>query len=73
MTPITFAVYHTNLTEDAIETVVKYTRSLNEKEWRRFLPKYQTYLEALFKSARLFHPNCKNVVLTDPDTPFDLP
>jgi hypothetical protein len=73
--PLCFVVYHTQLPEESVKTILEYTPSLkqNENEWRKALPQYNVYLKLLFTSARRFHPDCKLVVLTDASTPFDLP
>lgn len=71
-----FVIYHTELSPQGIETISNIypndPRVRWKERWKTFqkdyLPYVEEYIEIFFKSARLFHPDCKCVVLTDLST-----
>lgn len=78
MAPIAFIVYHTAISSEGIEAIARIYPEEKGVNWRRrwkkfqddYLPYVNLYIETLFKSARLFHPNCRCIVLSDQDTSF---
>lgn len=78
--PFTFIVYHTAVSDEGIEaiaTIYEENPTVNWKQrWldfkKNFFPHVDAYIELFFQSTRLTHPNCRCVLLTDLNTPFNL-
>ena len=73
---LAFVVYHTEVSPKGIEEIGKIYPKTETLDWakrwknfeRDFFPVVGTYIDIFFRSARLTHPGCKCVVLTDPST-----
>ncbi|MGA8164157.1 MAG: hypothetical protein WB791_03915 [Waddliaceae bacterium] len=78
--PIAFVIYHTDLSEKGVEAIGSTYPATFKLDWpkrwkelqKSFLPHIPEYIDLLFQSTRLCHPDCKCVVLTDRSTSLSL-
>lgn len=68
--PITFVTYYTELSKQGVERILQKFPLFRERHWESVLPYARDCIHLLFASARLSHPGCKNVILTDTATPL---
>ena len=70
---ITFFSYYGDLPKSTHQFLLENVLSFKKPEWQNFLPEQREYIEIFFQSCRLYHPDCRSVVLSDENTPFDFP
>lgn len=78
MEPFAFIVYHADISPEGIEAISNIYPEDKQVNWKArwklfqqdYLPNARLYIETLFHSVRLVHPNCRCYVLTDQDTEF---
>jgi len=76
--PIIFIVYHTQLSDEGVKQIGEIYPKTDFLDWakrwddfqKNFLPFVSDYIDVLFQSAKVVHPDCQCVILSDYNTKF---